>query len=160
LAPNVRAARTLAQVGRDLSHAGADVSSTVIPENLTVVNGRVDLAEVERVSPALDRAADTLERSLARVRDVADDPYLISPVRAAARQVRDRLARSAAEARRTADAARLAPEILGGHGTRRYLLVVQNNAEARATGGFIGSYGVLTADDGDVSVGKLLRTAN
>src|SRR5206468_1636074 len=50
--------------------------------------------------------------------------------------------------------------ILGGHGTRRYLLVVQNNAEARATGGFIGSYGVLTAEDGDVSVGRLLRTAS
>jgi UDP-N-acetylmuramyl pentapeptide phosphotransferase/UDP-N-acetylglucosamine-1-phosphate transferase len=160
LAPNVRAARTLAQVGRDLSRAGAQVSATVVPESLTVFNGRVDLAEVQRVTPALDRAADALEESLVRVRDVADDPYLISPVRKAARQVRAQLVQSAGEARRTADAARLAQKILGGDGTRRYLLVVQNNAEARATGGFIGSYGVLTAQDGKVSVGKLLRTGS
>jgi UDP-N-acetylmuramyl pentapeptide phosphotransferase/UDP-N-acetylglucosamine-1-phosphate transferase len=158
LAPNVNAARTLAEVGRDLSRAGAVVSSTVVPESLTVVNGRLDLAEVQRVRPALDRAADTLEASLARVRDVADDPYLLSPVRKAAREVRAQLAQSAGEARRTATAAKLAPAILGGNGTRRYLLVVQNNAEARATGGFIGSYGVLTAEDGKVSVGDLLRT--
>jgi len=158
LAPNVRAARTLAQVGRDLSRAGAVVSATVVPESLTVVNGQLDLVEVERITPALDKAADTLESSLARVRDVADDPYLLAPVRKAAREVRSQLAQSAGEARRTAVAARLAPAIFGGNHTRRYLLVVQNNAEARATGGFIGSYGIITADDGDVSVGKLLRT--
>src|SRR5262249_15309616 len=40
-----------------------------------------------------------------------------------------------------------------------YLLVVQNNAESRATGGFVGSFGLLTAQDGKVSVGELQRTA-
>ena len=113
---------------------------------------------MKRVRPALDQAADTLETSLARVRDVADDPYLLSPVRKAAREVRDQLAQSAGEARRTATAARLAPAIFGGDGARHYLLVVQNNAEARATGGFIGSYGLITAADGAVDVGDLLRT--
>jgi hypothetical protein len=36
---------------------------------------------------------------------------------------------------------------------------VQNNAESRATGGFIGSFGVLTAENGKVTIGRLERTA-
>jgi len=57
--------------------------------------------------------------------------------------------RTAAQATRTAaEAARLAPALLGGQGRRRYLLLVQNNAESRATGGYIGNYGVLGLDDG------------
>jgi hypothetical protein len=38
--------------------------------------------------------------------------------------------------------------MLGRDGPRRYLLVVQNNAESRATGGLIGAYAVIRADHG------------
>lgn len=41
-------------------------------------------------------------------------------------------------------------DILGYKGMRRYLFVFQNNQEMRATGGFIGSYGVLKIDGGEV----------
>lgn len=41
-------------------------------------------------------------------------------------------------------------EIFGGNGPRKYLFLFQNNHEARATGGFIGSYGVLNIFDGRV----------
>jgi len=34
-------------------------------------------------------------------------------------------------------------------------MVVQNNAEARATGGFIGSYALITARDGKLDVGDI-----
>ena len=38
--------------------------------------------------------------------------------------------------------------ILGHNNPRQYLLIFQNNGEARATGGFIGTYGLLTLDRG------------
>ncbi|MBI4709095.1 MAG: DUF4012 domain-containing protein [Candidatus Portnoybacteria bacterium] len=41
-------------------------------------------------------------------------------------------------------------EILGAQKTKKYLLVFQNNAEMRATGGFIGTYGVLDIDQAKV----------
>jgi hypothetical protein len=41
-------------------------------------------------------------------------------------------------------------EIFGFRGVRKYLIVFQNNQEMRATGGFIGSYGVLEMNDGKV----------
>ncbi len=41
-------------------------------------------------------------------------------------------------------------DVLGYNGVRRYLFVFQNNQEMRATGGFIGSYGVLKIKEGEV----------
>lgn len=40
------------------------------------------------------------------------------------------------------------PELLGENGKRQYLVLLQNNAELRPTGGFIGSFGILTVEKG------------
>lgn len=45
-------------------------------------------------------------------------------------------------------------ELLGHNGPRKYLLIFQNNQEMRATGGFIGSYGILHISNGRIK--KLL----
>jgi hypothetical protein len=45
---------------------------------------------------------------------------------------------------------RSAKEIFGGSGLRRYLLVFQNPAEIRPTGGFIGSIAVIDIKDGSI----------
>lgn len=42
------------------------------------------------------------------------------------------------------------PQILGKDLDRKYLLMLQNNTELRPTGGFIGSYGILTLRDGKI----------
>ena len=44
----------------------------------------------------------------------------------------------------------LLKELLGGNGPRKYLFLLQNNHELRATGGFIGSYALLDVNDGVV----------
>ena len=41
-------------------------------------------------------------------------------------------------------------DLLGGNGPRKYLFLFQNNSEMRATGGFIGSYGLLDIANGHV----------
>ncbi len=43
------------------------------------------------------------------------------------------------------------PAILGWDGPRRYLVLTQNPAEIRPTGGYIGSYGIVTFDRGRVT---------
>ena len=42
------------------------------------------------------------------------------------------------------------PELLGYQTPKTYLLIFQNDMEMRPTGGFIGSYGLLTVLDGDI----------
>ena len=41
-------------------------------------------------------------------------------------------------------------ELLGYNGPRKYLFLFQNNQEMRATGGFIGSYGLLHINNGEI----------
>jgi UDP-N-acetylmuramyl pentapeptide phosphotransferase/UDP-N-acetylglucosamine-1-phosphate transferase len=158
LAPNLRAARTLSTLGRDLAHAGVDVTSVVDPDSLHVVNGRLPLEEVQTVAPALRAGAQTLTQALATLRSL-DDPYLVPAISGTLHKLESDLAKTTGDAQRAAAAAELAPAIFGGHGTRTYLLVVQNNAELRATGGLIGDWGVMTAVDGKVSVSPLQKTS-
>jgi UDP-N-acetylmuramyl pentapeptide phosphotransferase/UDP-N-acetylglucosamine-1-phosphate transferase len=158
LAPNVRAARALAEIGTDLADAGESVTLAVDPAALEVVDGRLPLEEVRTILPKLREGARALARANRRLDEVRDDPYLAAPVREALDKVHTQLVRANREAQHAAVAAALAPAIFGGEGPRTYLLVVQNNAESRATGGFIGSYGLITAQDGKLDVGDLLRT--
>jgi len=43
------------------------------------------------------------------------------------------------------------PQLLGKNGSKTYLVLFQNNMELRPTGGFIGSFGILTFDGGRIS---------
>ena len=51
-------------------------------------------------------------------------------------------------------------DLLGGSGPRRYFLAVQNSAELRATGGFMGSWGALVADGGELHLETIDRVAS
>jgi hypothetical protein len=48
------------------------------------------------------------------------------------------------------DASERMPAILGWDGPRRYLILTQDPAEIRPTGGFIGTYGIVTIDRGRI----------
>ena len=44
--------------------------------------------------------------------------------------------------------------MLGADGPRTYLMLFQNNAELRATGGIPGSFATITARNGKISLGR------
>ena len=75
------------------------------------------------------------------------------PIGRAADEVADKLVTVQAVTGRAATAAELLPPMLGSDGARRYLVLFQNLAEARSTGGMFGSYAVMTVDNGRISVG-------
>ncbi|HUF83206.1 MAG TPA: DUF4012 domain-containing protein, partial [Acidimicrobiia bacterium] len=149
--PNLRATRDVARIGADLARTGERTAARVDPDRLEVVAGTVPLAEVERVTPDLAHGAEQLEKALARLDDV-DDTVLIGPVHDAIAEVDEELSAASREADNGVAAARLAPAIFGGEAPRRYFVAVQNPAEQRATGGFIGQWGILTAQTGEVDL--------
>jgi Protein of unknown function (DUF4012) len=71
-------------------------------------------------------------------------------------ELEQQLDRAAISTRNAADAARVVPAALGGDGVRHYLLVAQNPAEARATGGIPGSFGLLEAERGRMRLEEVL----
>ncbi|MSW65530.1 MAG: DUF4012 domain-containing protein, partial [Actinobacteria bacterium] len=131
------------------------LTATVLPPVLEGVRalpglrdatGRVDLALLAGQAPVLRQAqadaAATRDRLRAlpepRVREVVDGRA----------ELVDRLTDFESQLAGLSAAAEAGPGLLGAQGPRRYLLLVQNNAEARASGGIVGAYGVLSATDG------------
>jgi hypothetical protein len=108
--------------------------------------GLLDLVALRDAAPALDRAALSAARARAEAAALPTS-WLPAANHARARLDRqlDRIAPVTAEA---ATAGHLLPRVLGVAGPRRYLMVFQNTAEARGTGGLPGAFAVLTADHG------------
>jgi len=158
LGPNLRAARDLVGVGLDLAQAGRSLSDTADPDKLRVVDATIDLVELGRLQPEFARAARLLSNARQRV-DRIDTDFLLAPVEDAIGTLDDRLDRAVRDSRTAAFASRVLPAIMGGDGPRRYFLALQNNAEARATGGFIGSFGDITASGGHLELGEIERIA-
>jgi hypothetical protein len=116
-------------------------------------DGRVRVEALERAAPSITTAASLLREALAAA-DGSRVPFL-SPLRAA-REEAIRLLRAAeSTASRAASAFDLLPGMVGGSEQRRYFLMFQAPSEARATGGLLGFYGILTADEGRLDLGRL-----
>ena len=155
---NLDALRTVVSVGADLSRVGGDLSTDLDLDRLRVEEGTVPIERVREVAPRLDDAELTIEESARRVRGI-DRTYLVAPLSGVVDDLHDTLESSRRAVRRAADAARVVPAMFGGDGTRRYFLAVQNSAEMRATGGFIGNWGILTARDGRLRLDEFDRLA-
>jgi hypothetical protein len=116
----------------------------------------LNLAELRRAAPDLERAAH--EAALARTEaDSLPRHTWLPPVDRVRGQLLATLDRVAPAMENAAVGARLLPPMLGEGGLRRYLLVFQNPAEARGTGGMPGAYAVLTADKGSLALPEFGR---
>ena len=155
--PNVRAVRVVADVtdrlAGDVLPGVVEATATLRPENLRPRDGRVDLRPIEEVAPAVVAADRLLQVEARRVSRLGVDdlaPQIAGPVT----RMQIELARAADLSDQASRAVRLLPPMLGSEGPRSYLLLFQNNAEPRATGGIPGSFAVVRARDGRISIGR------
>jgi len=156
IASNLRAARTVARAGLTLTGDGAHIARTVDPEQFRPTGGRIPIADVAVMAPVLDREAREL-RTIGQDLSKVDRSYLAAPISRAVTQLAAKTERGARDARQAAAVAGALPDLLGANGARRYFLAVQNTAELRATGGFIGNFGEIVADHGSLRLGRFGR---
>lgn len=120
---------------------------------LAPVEGRIDVNQVEEATPKIVAAANTVRLSYERMESIELSdllPQVADPIRSATDQLHD-----VSLAMRTASsAAQLLPAMLGTEGPRTYLVLVQNSAEARATGGIPGALAILSTDAGKIQLGE------
>lgn len=121
--------------------------------SLVPTGGRLDLARLTSVSAELSRVDESVQRTR---RDLAAVPAdrLVSQIRQALTDLRGEIDRLASLTSAADQGSRLLPPLLGASGPRRYLLVSQNLAELRATGGMFGAYAMIEAENGAVRMGK------
>ena len=126
-----------------------DVAAALSPDRLRVATDRIDVAALANAAPTL-AVVDTQVAAALRDADALPTGTWLSPVDRARTQFRDLVAGLHTTLDDASQAARLAPSMLGADGPRRYLLVIQTNAEARGLGGLPGVFAVVRADRGRV----------
>ncbi len=114
--------------------------------------GKVDLPQLAVLRDHVDKAAAATAKAL-QLLAPGDEP-LFGTVRAKVALARvkvNELDGSLQTARKALD---LAPAMLGTAGPRHYFVAVQNSAEARATGGLIGAFALVTTDHGAITLDR------
>lgn len=167
--PLFRLASTLPWVGPNLdaiseiARTSDELAATVMPDLVNVAdrldpadfaprNGVVDISGLRQV--AADLQSTTVRVDAARVRLASIDRSAVTEsVSAATVRLWSELDSLSALTTTGTRAATLAPAMLGADGPRTYLLVSQNLAEPRATGGLFGSFALLQADNGRITLG-------
>jgi hypothetical protein len=118
----------------------------------------VNLAPLQQAQAPLARAAAALDAVNA---SEAALPHrgVLAPVKTATGELERQLATITGQVRDGIAAARLLPPMLGASGPRRYFVAMQNNAEARGTGGLLGAFMILEADQGRVQLVRIASNA-
>ncbi|QNO38098.1 DUF4012 domain-containing protein [Protaetiibacter sp. SSC-01] len=153
--PNLAAVRQITEVARTITGEGIDpllaAATEFDAEAFAVVDGRVDLGPIIAVRGDIDlaNAAMTSAREQAAAIDI---DATVGPVRDAV----DQMLALVGDATSSVDAldrtAHLLPAMLGQGGSRNTLVLIQNNAELRASGGVSGALALLTASDGKIDL--------
>ncbi|GAA2726594.1 DUF4012 domain-containing protein [Cellulomonas aerilata] len=153
--PTARAVQTVSEVVDALATTALpalmDAAALVDPAAMAPVDGRVDLAPLVAARPGVVAADGAVQDALAAVRGV-DADAVVGPVAVQLTRLDDQLTGVATATAAAARAVELLPPMLGVDGPRDYLLLVQNNAELRATGGIPGSVVLLRAEAGALEV--------
>ena len=155
IGPNLRAISDIADTVQALATTTApvlvDVADTVQPAALVPKNGVIDVAPIAAASQKLS-AADEQVVAATEAMSTIDARQLAHPVASAVTSLQTKLRKLGETTGTAARIGRLAPPLLGAAGPTTYLVVFQNLAEPRATGGIFGSYAVLQVDNGKLQI--------
>jgi hypothetical protein len=126
------------------------VAPTLRPAALRVSHNKIALAPLVAAAPVMKRAAAAA--SLARTQIEGLPGGWIGLISSARDKVVTQLTSLAGTVNDISRFTTAGPTMLGLHGERRYFVGIQNNAEARGTGGLVAAYAIVTADHGTIRV--------
>jgi hypothetical protein len=150
---NVAAVRDIAAAVDDLARRAFPALLELNVSALLPTAGRLDLAALQAAAPTLTAADTAVQTIRARFNTVA--PAGLWPqVRTAVERLRVEMARLSTLTATARRGAVLLPTLLGAGGARTYLLLFQNLAEARSTGGIFGAYAVIRVEHGRLAMLK------
>jgi hypothetical protein len=149
--PQLDALLGVSRSGEDLTSTAAEAARTGRYQDLRAAEGQIDLELVRSMQEPVARSADALRRAGTEVEQLSSS-WLLPPVADQLDRFAGEIADALPEAELASTGLAVAPALLGGEGTRAYLLLFTSPAETRFLGGFAGSYGVLTAQNGRVEL--------
>jgi len=130
---------------------GARQAPSVDYHRLGYHHGRINLTRLTAMQDPmqiLDRQLHSTDRQLAGL----GSPWLLGPLNERVGSLRGEIGRAEHSADLAVAAAKVLPAMLGGKGVRHYFIAFMSPSESRGYDGFVGSYGLLTAVQGHVSL--------
>lgn len=155
----LRALDAVATTGADLGRAGAKAATDADTSAIRLSQGSVPLDRIDALVGPLEAARQSLRRAATKL-DRNSSPWLLAPLDRRFTDFQRRVDKASGEVDTGLAAARVAPGLLGAHGLRRYFLAVQTPTELRGSGGFIGNWGEIEADQGHLKLVHIGRTAD
>ena len=143
LAGALRAASSASTVGRH--------EFSAIDPTLGSTPGKIDLRRLQTLQhpmQVLDRQLHATDTQLAGV----SSPWLVGALQDRVNSFRRQLTQATRSADLGVEATRVVPAMLGADGTRHYLIAFMTPSESRGYDGLIGSYGLLSAQGGHISL--------
>ena len=157
VAPNLRQARDLTMAGADVAGRAASAVGALNFTELRTNDGRIDVERIAALREPVAQTRSSIAEALDTLRAV-DGPWTARPLRRKVDSLRTELLQARTTTDHAAGILAVVPEFLGVNGPRRYLIVVPTPAEARGSGGLIGNYGEITAENGRLRLSRFGRT--
>lgn len=152
---DIQKVRALVKVLSDLSeNAITPLTNTLSGFSLSSLmgdDGTVNVDALSTLVDAVNQAQPVFERCAQAVNEMGDAE--LEQVNGPLVKAREKLNSLNEKVTLLAQVASQLPDMLGASGPRTYLLIAQNNSEIRSTGGFPGSRGLITVDNGRIGVG-------
>ncbi len=158
LGVNLRAATSSTQVAGDLAASARRLVDEITVKSVAMKKGTVARADLDRLIAGLRAVRADVRRAQARIEAGGSLDLLVPELREGVEDLDRQVAAVDRRVSNTLDGAVTATRLLGYGRPQRYFVAVQNNAESRATGGYIANYGILVADQGHVTLPQFRRT--
>jgi len=156
---NLKAVRLAAESADELTREAVVPVSQIDIDALKPKDGRIDVEAVRGLQGTVNAAAKALDHANERMAQIDRKP-LISQVAGGVGKLDDALGKANDLIVGVQNAVNLMPAALGADGPRNYLMLFENNAEARGWAGNPAALLMLTVNDGVISIGRQASTAD
>ena len=161
LGPNFSAFAEIVRTADDIAKRGimpiVETTQQTKWQNV-FADGKVDTQSIKRAAPNVASAAQTVRISLERLGGITK-ANLVPQISTPLTTMQQRLKSVQTPLNAAATAMEITPSMAGGDEQRSYLILFQNNAETRASGGIPSAMAVLTFESGIMSLSSQ-TTAN
>lgn len=132
----------------------SDVAASISPATIKPAHGVIDLQALAAARPAVAQANDVLQNAYSQVASLSPGVGALPQLTDGIGRFKVVLGQAAQQVSTAATATSLLPSMLGETGPRTYLVLFQNNAELRATGGIPGAAAEIHVDHGHITLGR------
>lgn len=163
LGPNLKAFSEVTAAVNDLAvnvvQPLAGVANGISLSDFKPVDGALNLRPFLNAQPAIQSASDSIDSATTRVKSI-DTSQTLGVVREATLKFEGMLEKASVELASLNRAVHLIPAMLGNSGPRNYLLMFQNPAELRASGGIPSALAIIHTDQGRFTLGAQASSAS